>query len=182
MTAGDVRFVEIYESFYRQVYAYCRRRTPTDRVDDAVSETFLVAWRRIDDVPGGGEALPWLYRVAYRVNGHQWRGASRRRQLEKRLAAVGVDSVSPSEDYVVSRHESNQVLEAAARLSAADQEILRLAIWEELSHADSAVVLDVNVGAVKQRLSRARENLTREYNRLENRRTKSPVAQRGGGR
>jgi RNA polymerase sigma-70 factor (ECF subfamily) len=32
---------------------------------DVVAETFLVAWRRLDDVPA--DPLPWLYGVARRV-------------------------------------------------------------------------------------------------------------------
>ena len=78
MTAGDTRFVEVYESFFRLVYGYCLRRTSPDKVDDAVAETFLVAWRRIGDVPIGDAALPWLYGVAYRVLSTQWRARSRR--------------------------------------------------------------------------------------------------------
>ena len=54
MTAGDAKFVSVYETYYRNVYAYCRRRTGPDRVDDAVAEVFLIAWRRIGELPDGG--------------------------------------------------------------------------------------------------------------------------------
>ena len=71
----DVLFAQLYQRHHGSIRSYCRRRLATDRVDDAVAEIFLTAWRRIDDVPAGDDALLWLYRVAYRVIGHEWRGA-----------------------------------------------------------------------------------------------------------
>ena len=68
------------------------------------------------------------------------------------------------------------------KISTDYQEILKLTVWEELPHADIALVLEISVGAVKQRAHHARRNLTREYNRLENKRTKPPAAQEGGRR
>jgi DNA-directed RNA polymerase specialized sigma24 family protein len=61
MTTSDARFVELYERNYWKVYRYCRRRTSADRVDDAVADTFLTAWRNIGDVPQGDAGLRWLY-------------------------------------------------------------------------------------------------------------------------
>lgn len=182
MTASDIRFVEIYEAYFRRVYGYCRRRTSPDRVDDVVAETFLAAWRRINDVPVGDEALPWLYQVAYRTLGNHWRGLSRRRNLDDKLSSIGVTPVSAVEDYIVRGHEFRQVLEASSALKSTDQEILKLAVWEELPHAHIAVALEISAGAVKQRLYEARKNLTHEYNRLENQRTKPPAVQKGGRR
>ena len=69
----DALFTELYRRHYRPIRDFCRRRVAGDLVDDAVAETFLTAWRRFEDVPAGDEALLWLYGVAYRVIGHQWR-------------------------------------------------------------------------------------------------------------
>jgi hypothetical protein len=52
MPTDDTRFVELYERYYGAILAYCRRRTAADRAEDAVADTFLTAWRRIDDLPG----------------------------------------------------------------------------------------------------------------------------------
>ncbi len=180
MTADDAFFVQLYESYYREVYVYCRRRASADRVDDAVAETFLVGWKKIDEVPRSSDALPWLYAVAYRVLAHQWRGMSRRRRFEARLSSLGASGPDQPEDFIVIRHESRQVLDAAGRLKSTDREILRLSLWEELSHSDIAVVLDINPDAVRQRLSRALQNLTREFDRLESRPTYAPAAEKGG--
>jgi RNA polymerase sigma-70 factor (ECF subfamily) len=182
MTSGDAQFADLYGRYYRQVYAYCRRRTTSEHAEDAVAETFLVAWRRMDELPGGEQALAWLYRVAYRTLGHQWRGLSRRNRLHRKLSSVGVEAVNPPEDDFLVRSERSQVREATSRLKPAEVEVLRLAIWEELPQPDIAIALDLNIDAVRQRLSRAKKHLTDEYNRLENRRIKPPAAQKGGGR
>ena len=180
MPAGDARFTELYERYHQRIQAYCGRRTGPDRVEDAVAETFLTAWRRIDDVPGGNDALPWLYGVAYKVMSHQWRSASRRGRLNKKLASLGVNVVEAPEEVVVIRHESRQVLEALERMNATDREILRMSAWEELSHAEVATALGISIEATRQRLYQAKKNATREFNRLEKRRVKSPAAQKGG--
>ncbi|MGD2059295.1 MAG: sigma-70 family RNA polymerase sigma factor [Acidimicrobiia bacterium] len=182
MTAADARFADVYESFFRRVYAYCLRRIAADRVDDAVAEIFLVAWRRIDEVPEGEAVLPWLYGVAFKVLSTQRRGRSRQRQLEAKLTAVGVAPIKSAEDFVVSSSESDQVFRALARLKRTDQEILMLTVWEELPHAEIAIALGISVGAVKQRAHHARHNLTREYTRLEKSHIKPLAAQKGGGR
>ena len=58
LTDDEARFVEIYGRFAWPIQAYCARRTPGSQVADAVSDIFLIAWRRIDQIPAGDEALP----------------------------------------------------------------------------------------------------------------------------
>ena len=68
MTDDEARFIEIYRRFGKPIQAYCARRTSSSQVADAVADVFLVAWRRIDQVPEDGATLPWLYGVAFRVS------------------------------------------------------------------------------------------------------------------
>jgi RNA polymerase sigma factor (sigma-70 family) len=166
ITNEEARFVEIYRRFGRPIQAYCARRTPGPQVADAVADIFLVAWRRIDQIPLGDEALPWLYGVAFRVLSHQWRHKARSRRLSERLRGLAeVDELTP--DVLLVRSEEHRtVLLASARLKPVDQEILRLTLWEELSHADVAAVLGIETNAVNQRAFRARRNLAEEYRKL----------------
>lgn len=170
-STAELRFQEIYERHYPHVRAYCRRRVAAERVDDVVAETFLTAWRRRDDLPDVDEALPWLYRVAYRVVGHQWRSNSRRRRLGERLATVRPPQGSSPEETAMQSDETARVLEAATRLKPDDAEILRLVSWDRLSRHEVAAMLDLSPNTVSKRIQRARENLRREYERLERRPT-----------
>ena len=72
-SAAEARFTQLYARFYSPIRAYCNRRVLSEAGDDAVAEVFLTMWRRFDEVPEGDAALVWLYGVAYRVIGHQWR-------------------------------------------------------------------------------------------------------------
>jgi DNA-directed RNA polymerase specialized sigma24 family protein len=129
--AGDhARFNEIYARYGKQIQAYCARRTSSPLVADAVAETFLVAWRRLDQIEDVNTALPWLYGTAYRVISHQWRSRSRAQQLMKRLVDSDESEQWAPEVIVMRRQESDLVLLAAKRLRPVDQEILRLTIWE----------------------------------------------------
>lgn len=180
MTADEARFADLYKTYFRHVYAYCYRRTGPDRADDAVAETFLTAWRKIDQVPEGPAVLPWLYGVARGVVRNLWRGARRKDRLERKLQALGIDPAAPAETLVILREETGQILLALSRLSENEQEILRLSVWEDLPHSDIALTLGISPEAARQRLSRARKSLTREYNRLEKRANTAPAAQEGG--
>lgn len=179
---ADTEFAEFYRQHFRQIYSYCLRRISPDRIDDAVADTFLVAWRRMSVVPEGASALPWLYGVAHKVLSTQRRGRSRQDALKTKLAASGATPMTGVEDFVVTAEESAMVLEAMSHLKPTDQEILKLAVWEELTYAEIAVVLDISLGAVKQRAYEARKNLTEKFNRLENSRSGSLIARKGGRR
>ncbi|MFW2336010.1 RNA polymerase sigma factor [Ilumatobacter sp.] len=178
----DVRFARLYDLHHPAIRDYCRRRLAGHLVDDAVAETFLTAWRRIDDVPPGDEARLWLYRVAYRVVGHQWRSTGRRRRLDDKLRAVAPPPSGDAGDEVVEHEERRLVLEAATRLGEKDAEILRLAAWEQLPIADIAALLDIAPNAVRQRIHRAKRNLAREYRKLDARPSTTPDAPKGGAR
>ena len=71
------------------------------------------------------------------------------------------------------------VIKASSRLKTIDQEVLRLTLWEELSHADVAMVLGIEASAVKQRAYRARRNLANEYQKMTKDR-QPPAALEGG--
>lgn len=181
MGSNETRFVALYRNHYRDIYAYCRRRTTADEAEMATAETFAVAWEKMNDVPPGGKGLAWLYGVAYRVLGHRWRGLRRRRRLDQKLSALGVEPAQPPEILLLSRHQKSQVMRAADHLRPAEVEILRLAVWEELSASEIALMLDISVDAARQRLSRAKKSLTYHYNRLEAEHSKPTTAHRGGG-
>jgi RNA polymerase sigma factor (sigma-70 family) len=82
--------------------------------------------------------------------------------------------------FVVANHESDQVVRAVSRLKNSDREIIRLAVWEDLDRPQIALALGISTDAVRQRLYQARKRLATEYERLEQKRTPSPAAEKGG--
>jgi RNA polymerase sigma-70 factor (ECF subfamily) len=158
----DERFKRLFDCAYRPLLAYALRRTP--RLEDAeeiVADTLLVAWRRRKDVPDGASAIPWMYGVARRLIANQRRGQIRRRRLERVLEHVRPSVVDP--DELAERADTTRaVIAASARLSEDDQEVIRLAAWEGLSHEEIAVSLGCSENAAALRLHRARQRLRRE--------------------
>ena len=180
MTQGEAAtFAHLYQTFYRNVYAFCGRRVDADSVDDLVADVFLTVWRRIADAPSGDGVLGWLYRISYLVASNHWRGTSRRKRLDEKLESIGIQPAPLVQDQVVVREQVLEVIAAAQRLRERDVEILRLSLWEHLSADEIGAVLDINSNTAKQRLHRARNNLVREYERT-NKNTATPAAQKGG--
>ena len=159
------RFERLFERYEPSVRAYCARRLDPHAVDDAVSETFSVAWNKLSSLPAGAE-LPWLYGVAHRIVQHAWRTTGRRARLSVRTTATFERPRDEVVDEIEAGAERRLVLEAACRLSDDDQEVLRLTLWEELSPNEAAEVLRISPDAAKQRASRARQRLAAEFRRL----------------
>lgn len=156
--AAAARFTTLYNATYREVRSFATRRLPdTDAVDDVVSETFLVAWRRFSQVPADpGEALLWLYRVAQYGLLNAARGTRRRQALRDRLRAAVPAAAHDGRRVVVLDDESDSLASAFASLREDDRTVLLLAAWEGLTGRELAAVLGCSDVAAATRLSRAR--------------------------
>ena len=165
MNGREVFFRRVFHANYRPVLVYAVRRA-SQRADaeDAAADTFVVAWRRIDEVPKDErEQLLWLYAVTRRTLANQRRGNGRAERLPQRLISLTDDA--PSADVGIEDAVDVQLgLWALQQLSEDDQELVRLALWEELSHADIAQVIGTSVPNVAVRLHRARERLRQVFN------------------
>jgi RNA polymerase sigma-70 factor, ECF subfamily len=151
------RFEQIYEEHREAVRAFVRRRAPESVVDDVVSETFLVCWRKLDRIPD--EPLPWLYAVARKTLANQRRRLAREQRVG---AADPVSTVAEPEPV------GDTVLAAAfAALSERDREVLRLIAWEGLSLSQATVVLGCSALACRVRYHRAKTRLARRLEAAE---------------
>ena len=152
------RFEALYREYFRGVLGYALARLEPERAKDAAAETFLVAWRRLNDVPA--EPAAWLFGVARKVVADQVRADSRRAALAVRLASPGWQNlpVHPADpaDQVAQR---DAALAALARLSERDREALTLLAWHGLTAAQAAEVLGVSNLSFAVRLHRARRRL-----------------------
>ncbi len=77
----QVRFEAVYAAHNAAVRAYVRRRVDSQDADDVVADVFVIAWRRLGDVPD--DPLPWLLGVTRRVMANRWRGATRAAALRR---------------------------------------------------------------------------------------------------
>jgi RNA polymerase sigma-70 factor (ECF subfamily) len=153
----DEAFRLLYADNFDRVLGYALRRVGhSEDAADVVAETFLIAWRRLADVPEGDDARLWLYGVARRTLANQRRSETRRTALGERLRHELAGVVPDLADDVVTEHSLRT---AVAALRPADREVLLLSLWEGLEPREIAVVLVCSVIAVRTRLSRARGRL-----------------------
>jgi RNA polymerase sigma-70 factor (ECF subfamily) len=147
----ETRFRRLCDAHKAAVFAYALRRASREDAADVVAETFLVAWRKLDDVDDEG-ALLWLYAVARRVLLSQRRATLRQRAIAARVAAL-----QPAAAWIAAG--PSPLLDALAGLKEKEREVLMLAAWEELSSSDAARVLGCSATAYRIRLHRARARL-----------------------
>jgi RNA polymerase sigma factor (sigma-70 family) len=154
---AQVRFGQLYREQGRSILAYALRRVedPEDAAD-VVAETFLVAWRRLGEVPVDGGARLWLYAVARRVIANRNRAERRRTRLGERLAETLRTELAARP---APAGEAAEVLRTMGELGDEDRELLLLISWEELSPGQAAKVLGISSLAARSRLHRARRRL-----------------------
>jgi RNA polymerase sigma-70 factor (ECF subfamily) len=152
---------QAFDAHYAAISRYCHRRLPVEEANDAAAQVFAVAWKKIDQMPDGEQALPWLYGVArYEVSSLR-RSARRRRNLQEKLEGQARPMAMGPEPVVVRNSEEAELLKALSSLRPGDQEVLRLRAYEELSLPEVAQALGCSLEAAKKRSARAVRRLRR---------------------
>lgn len=154
-----LRFEQCFREHYADLLAFALRRVSERHgAEDAVAESFAIAWRRRQSIPD--PALPWLYGVTLKVIANQRRSGKRRRNLGRRLAAAAEREPGAADPGdAIGRREAFAT--AFGRLTGSQQEVLRLVAWDGLDPAAAAAVLGCSEGAFRVRLHRARGRLAK---------------------
>jgi RNA polymerase sigma factor (sigma-70 family) len=148
------RFERCFERNYGDVARYCARRTASpEDAEDAATDVFATAWRRLGDMPPEPDDRLWLFGIARLVLANVNRAERRRARLAFRLSADPPPAPVPPAS---AGSEAATIARALAAVLARDRELLLLAGWEGLAPADIARVLGRPAPLVSQRLSRAR--------------------------
>lgn len=153
------RFTALYDEHYRSVYAYAVSRAGRQLADEVTGEVFLVAWRRLADVPR--PPLPWLLGVTRNVVIGQFRAAARQQSIAAELRAwtAGGGAGLVTSDVADQVSDRLTALRALASLSETDRELLTLVAWHGLAPREAAQVVGCSTAAYFVRLHRARRRL-----------------------
>jgi RNA polymerase sigma-70 factor (ECF subfamily) len=143
----EERFNRLWHEHAAAVLAYARRRVDETQADEVVAETFVVAWRRLGEIPVA--ARPWLFGVARRVSANLRRSQRRWDALHDRLAGEQQGAVPGSPAAGLAGL-------ALDRLPPDDRELLMLLAWDGLSRAEAAEALRCSRRTLAVRLYRAR--------------------------
>jgi len=116
--------------------------------EDLVQETMLLAWRGFRQFERGSNARAWLFRILFNVFYGEGRKAAR---VARPFASRG--------DTRPALQEAAEIAEALNALSLEQRSVFLLAAVEGFTCREIAGILDVPIGTVMSRLSRAREEL-----------------------
>lgn len=159
--SANQSLAELFDSDAADLYRYLARRAGAAVAEHVLSATFLQAlesYRMFD--PARGSQRAWLYGIAANLLRRHHRAEARRWQAYARYPVERADD--PSEraaERADAAGNHGLVAQAVARLDARDRDVLLLYAWAELSYAEIAQALDLPVGTVRSRLSRARRQV-----------------------
>lgn len=155
----EQRQADLYAEHAARLYAYARRHGSPATAEDLVADAFVIAIRRIDQVPTDpGEARAWLIGTVRRLAANRRRREASQREWWQAAVREGWHArADASAEEVIA--ERDDCLHSLAALSEDDREALLLVAWEGLSQEQAAAVLGLTRNAFYVRLHRARRRL-----------------------
>ncbi len=176
LKAGDaVAFDTLVMRYGGDIYALLYRLTEdSEEASDLTQETFLQTFKSIKNFRGEADLKTWLYRIAINESRNRFRWWKRRRREKtdsldapvcKGETFLGelISSSSDNPEDAILRREREKVLTNALRnLPDIFREAVVLCDIEGLGYEEIAVALEINIGTVKSRIARGREELRRK--------------------
>jgi RNA polymerase sigma-70 factor (ECF subfamily) len=165
-------FDSLMERYSGDVYALLYRLTSDpDEASDLTQDTFLRALRSVKGFRGDASLKTWLFRIAINESRNRFRWWKRRRRdvtvsldvaigdTERTLHDTLADRGESPEDSASRREREARLVEALSLLRDAYREAIVLCDIEGLSYEETAAALSINLGTVKSRISRGRQEL-----------------------
>ncbi len=170
-------FEAAYDRHVDELFRYLARRVGPDAAEELVAQAFVEAWANRDAFePERGSEGAWLQGIATNLLRRHLRTEQRRSRAVTRLSARDDHVASLDVDQLADRLEAAETLPdlgpALASLSPGERDALLLHAVDGVSYEDIAARLDVPIGTVRSRISRARGRLGPRLGRSE---------QQGGG-
>ena len=159
---GDTAaFEKLVHKHQRRIYFTVRRLVvDADAAHDVVQEVFVKAWLKLDQFDTALPLYPWLHRIAVNMALNHLRRAPGRRELPLEEGDGAWSDPPPAPDAALLQGELDAVVALAlAGLPEEQRTVFVLRTNEEMSYQEIAEALDISMGTVMSRLSRARERL-----------------------
>lgn len=134
----------------RNLLRFARRLTSDSAAaEDLVQETLMRAWRGFDQFRGGTNARAWLFRILLNT----FYGQGRKGHLT--LVPLGETDRSG----LNGSHGTFEITDAVAKLPVDQRTVLMLGAVEGFTCREMSEMLNIPMGTVMSRLSRARQAL-----------------------
>jgi RNA polymerase sigma-70 factor (ECF subfamily) len=168
-------FRRLFEAHYRLIrYHFRRQGVSTEEAEDLTQETFLRAYRSLDDFRGEARFATWLFRIAENVQRRVWK---RRHRAGLHATVVPLESgldrdgepMTPEErltrrepgplDALLDRERYEQVLYELRTMPRQMRQCVTLRLFQGLRYREIARVLGISLDAVRVQLDRGRRRL-----------------------
>ncbi len=163
--AGDGEaFARLYTRHAPVVLALCRQGLPQAEAEDACQETFLRAYRKLDQLRSDGDLRPWLYTIARHVCSERRRSATRRRHHEEQavmdlhLASAPTAPSAPS-DMAERVEQLDRLTAALDRLPDDERLAIHLCYLDPNPPAAASEALNLSRASYYRLVHRARSRL-----------------------
>lgn len=162
--AGDrAAFTRLVETNQDRLFASMLQVTGSpDEAEEAVQEAFIRAFIKLDTFQRNSQFFTWLYRIAFNT------ALTRRRRKRAKISLDHssesarlevVDRGEPVDEPILRRERVALVRTAMETLTDEHHSILVLRELQGFSYEEIAEVLEISIGTVRSRLSRARRQL-----------------------
>ncbi|MBT8500650.1 RNA polymerase sigma factor [Pantoea agglomerans] len=156
----NINWEEIFRKHGRRVYQFVLRRvTHREDAEDLVQMTWLEVLRNRDKFAGASRPETWVFGIALNLVRNHFRMQSSRPHYEKLEDDIAFDQNGDPSQITEHQCMLQSTLTSIAVMPEDSRQLLSKLIKEDCSYLDIAESLNIPVGTVRSRLSRARVSL-----------------------
>lgn len=141
-------FKRLMQAYQERVYWHVRRLVLThENADDVVQNTFLKAWRAIDQFQGNSSLFTWLYRIG--TNEALSFLEKESRSASTLATASDSDIQLSAEPYLEGEAIEELLQRAIDQLPAKQKAVFNMRYYDELPYEEIASITGTSEGALK---------------------------------
>jgi RNA polymerase sigma factor (sigma-70 family) len=163
-------FAEIFRRHFEAIFRFLVRQVGWDQASDLASEVFVRAFRKRAQFDRSRPSCrPWLYGIAMNLVRDEGRRRARRFRLLARLAAAEGEHepMAEAEDRLEAEAWRAKLRATVGSLGAGERDVLLLRALGGLTYQEIAEALEIPLGTVRSRLSRAKARIRERFPDLE---------------
>lgn len=160
-------FAELFEHFAPRLKSYLMRLgTESTTAEEVVQEAMVMVWRKADSFDRRqASASTWIFTIARNKRIDRLR-RERRPELDPNDPALVPDAEPQADRSVEASQSRGRILTAIKNLPEEQSELIRMAYFDDKSHAEIAAEKDLPLGTVKSRIRLALGRMRREVEDL----------------
>jgi RNA polymerase sigma-70 factor, ECF subfamily len=142
-----------------------------EEAEDVVQDAFVRAFVKLESFQQSSQFFTWLYRIAFNTALSRHRKRRSKISLDQTREATGlepIDLADAPDEPMMRRERVEMVRVAMAQLSEEHRTILVLREMEDNPYETIAEILEISIGTVRSRLSRARYQLKLTLEAMQN--------------